>query len=184
MIIGNSQPHFMRKLCITVCNSGDGAIVGCMNRIITTILLLALSTAVTANFYTGLEAYLQGDYKTAFIEFSKSAEQGNADAQYNLGLMYANGKGVPEDDREAVRWYRKAAEQGDAVAQYNLGAMYAKGEGVPEDYVKAYMWTSLAVALGEKRAAKNKEIIKSWMTSDQIAEAQRLSSEWFEKHNR
>ena len=100
MIIGNSQPHFMRKLCITVCNSGDGAIVGCMNRIITTILLLALSTAVTANFYTGLEAYLQGDYKTAFIEFSKSAEQGYARAQSDLGVMYANSEGVPEDDRE------------------------------------------------------------------------------------
>ena len=155
-----------------------------MNRIITTILLLALSTAVTANFSTGLEAYLQGDHKTAFVEFRKAAEQGGVLAQFNLGSMYDHGEGVPEDDREAVKWYRKAAEQGDAVAQYNLGAMYAKGEGVPEDYVKAYMWTSLAVALGEKRAAKNKEIIKSWMTSDQIAEAQRLSSEWFEKHNR
>ena len=56
--------------------------------------------------------------------------RGTPDAQNNLGVMYANGEGVPEDDAEAVRWYRLAADQGDADAQYNLGVMYANGEGV------------------------------------------------------
>ena len=61
-----------------------------------------------------------------------AAEQGNASAQYNLGVRYANGEGVPQDDAEAVKWYRLAAEQGDASAQYNLGVRHANGEGVPQ----------------------------------------------------
>ena len=63
--------------------------------------------------------------------FRQAAEQGHASAQFNLGLMYATGEGVPEDDAEAVRWYRMAAEQGHAGAQFNLGLMYATGGGRP-----------------------------------------------------
>ena len=63
----------------------------------------------------------------------QAAEQGNAAAQFSLGLMYADGEGVPKDDAEAVRWYRLAAEQGNAAAQFSLGLMYADGEGVPKD---------------------------------------------------
>jgi uncharacterized protein len=59
---------------------------------------------------------------------SLQAEQGDANAQFKLGLMYYNGEGVPEDDAEAVKWYRKAAEQGLAGAQFNLGVMYAYGK--------------------------------------------------------
>jgi hypothetical protein len=60
----------------------------------------------------------------------KSAEQGNADAQFNLGLSYDNGLGVTKDEAEAVKWYRKAAEQGNANAQSNLGFMYANATPV------------------------------------------------------
>ena len=69
-----------------------------------------------------------------------AAEQGHADAQFNLGNMYARGDGVPENDAEAVKWYRLAAEQGDAVAQYNLGVMYANGEGVLRSGAAAADW--------------------------------------------
>jgi TPR repeat protein len=65
-------------------------------------------------------------------------------AQFNLGLMYDDGKGVPEDDREAVQRYRLAAEQGNADAQGNLGIMYAFGMGVLKDYVYAQMWGNIA----------------------------------------
>ena len=61
-----------------------------------------------------------------------SAEAGDAAAQFKLGAAYDNGEGVPEDDAEAVKWYRNAAEQGRARAQYNLGSMYEQGEGVPQ----------------------------------------------------
>ena len=60
-----------------------------------------------------------------------AAEQGDADAQLDLGVRYATGEGVPQDDAEAVRWFRLAAEQGDARAQFNLGVRYDTGRGVP-----------------------------------------------------
>ena len=63
----------------------------------------------------------------------QEAEQGDAGAQIELGVMYSSGQDVPEDAAEAVRWFRLAAEQGNAIAQANLGLMYASGRGVPED---------------------------------------------------
>ena len=74
------------------------------------------------------------------------AEQGNATAQNNLGVMYAKGQGLPQNFAQAVVWYRKAADQGDAGAQFNLGGMYEDGQGVPKDYAQAHMWFSLAAS--------------------------------------
>ena len=76
------------------------------------------------------------------------AEQGNALAQYNLGVMYDNGLGVPENDAEAVKWYRLAAEQGNAIAQSNFGNMYDNGNGVPENDAEAVKWYRLAAEQG------------------------------------
>ena len=66
------------------------------------------------------------DYAEAVKWFRLAADQGNATAQYNLGLMYDKGQGVPQNYAEAVKWYRLAADQGNAVAQFNLGVMYDK----------------------------------------------------------
>ena len=82
----------------------------------------------------------------------RSAEQGDAVAQAALGVSYALGEGVPEDDGEAIRWFRLAADQGNARAQYNLGLMYANGEGVPEDDGEAVRWYRLAADQGNARA--------------------------------
>ena len=111
----------------------------------------------------------------------KAAEQGFAEAQKNLGFMYFNGKGISKNEAEAVKWYRKAAEQGNAYAQYNLGFIYANGLGVPQEFVKAYMWWSLASAQGHQDGAKFLDIIKKEMSHTQIAEAQQLATEWWEK---
>lgn len=73
------------------------------------------------------------------------AERGHAGAQFNLGVIYECGKGVPQDFAEAAQWYRKAAEQGHAGAQFNLGVMYANGKGVPQDDVQAWAWASIVV---------------------------------------
>ena len=105
------------------------------------------------------------------------AIQGNSPAQYGLGFMYDYGEGVPEDDKEAVKWYRLAAEQGYASAQYNLGLMYANGEGVPEDNVLAYMWVNLAGANGHD-VNEAKEIITSSMTQAEISKAQELTRQY------
>jgi len=130
-------------------------------------------------------AYQKGDYATALRLLRPLAAQGDAAAQYNLGLMYDEGRGVTRDDAQAVNWYRKAADQGDANAQNNLGFMYAEGRGVAQDYVLAYMWINLAAARmppgGEntrENAVKARDGIAAKMTPEQIAEAQRLAREW------
>src|SRR6059036_188545 len=69
----------------------------------------------------------------SFVESKKRADSGDADAQVNLGQLYAKGEGVPQDFPQARQWYQKAATQGNAQAQVNLGEMY-RSEGVPQDY--------------------------------------------------
>ena len=117
-----------------------------------------------------------------FEDVRSCAEQGHATAQTELGFMYGSGRGILQDNAEAVRWYRLAAEQGDAVAQTNLGVMYSTGQGVQEDIVLAYMWYNLAVAQGRDIAQGIKDILEQRMTREQIDEAQRLTLEWIETH--
>jgi len=107
-----------------------------------------------------------------------AAEQGYASAQYNLALMYDNGRGVPQDYQEAVKWYRRAADQGVAEAQYNLATKYYRGQGVPQDYVLVHMWANLAASQGSEDAVEKRDVIATKMTPQQIAEAQRLAREW------
>ena len=117
-----------------------------------------------------------------------AAGQGDAGAQHDLGVMYAYGGGGPQDYAEAMRWYRLAAEQGMAEAQYNLGRMYFLGQGVPEDYVQAHKWINPAASrlTGEDRenAVRTRDTVADQMTSDQVAEAQRLAREWDAAHPR
>ena len=70
------------------------------------------------------EALRRQDYETAFRIYRPLAKRGNADAQFNLGMIYDNGLGIAPDKAEAVRWYSKAARQDFAMAQYNLGTCY------------------------------------------------------------
>ena len=88
------------------------------------------------------------NYTEAFKYCKKSAEQGQEEAQFNLGYMYQYGQGVKQDYFKAVEWYQKAAELGDALAQYNLGYMYANGQGVRQNYTKAKEYFGLACDLG------------------------------------
>ena len=125
------------------------------------------------DFQKGLAAAQAGDFATALQEFTPLAEQGNADAQYNLGLMYKNGHGVPQDYAEAVKWYRLAADQGGAEAQSNLGNMYANGLGVLQDNQTAHMWYNIGAANGNELGGTNRDIIASQMTPADISEAQR-----------
>jgi len=92
--------------------------------------------------------------------------------------MYAMGEGVPKDDAEAAKWIQLAAEQGDAFAQFSLGVKYWAGDGVDEDLVQAHLWFSLAFARDHSRAADAIDGVSGLMTSDQIAEAERLVQEW------
>ena len=90
--------------------------------------------------------------KERFQLLSAKAAQGNADAQSDLGLMYADGQGTPQDYAEGVRLFRKAAEQGYAEAQFNLGLMYNQGLGMPQDYAEAVRWFRKAAEQGNAKA--------------------------------
>ena len=88
-----------------------------------------------------------------FDATQKEAEQGHADAQYNLGEMYRKGEGEPQDDAKAAKWFWKAAEQGHADAQFRLGCMYSEGEGVlAEDDAEAAKWFGKAAEQGHAEA--------------------------------
>lgn len=105
------------------------------------------------------------------------AEAGDAEAQFNLGVIYDTGDGVPQDYHEAAKWFSMAAEQGLAVAQHNLALMYARGEGVPLDYVLAYKWCNLAASQGYDFGITLREFMITELSPEQIAEGQRLCQE-------
>jgi hypothetical protein len=95
--------------------------------------------------------------------------------------MYAEGQGVPQDYKTAVKWYRLAAEQGNARAQGNLGAMYAFGTGVLKDNVYAHMWGSLAASNGGKKGEELRDFVEKKMTPADISTAQKLARECVRK---
>jgi hypothetical protein len=137
-------------------------------------------SANAAPMEDGQTAYNSGDYATALLLWRPLAEQGNARAQNNLGVMYENGKGVSQNINEAVKWYRLAAEQGYAGAQNNLGLIYAIGRGgLQRDPLRAYMWFSLAASLlsGDIGATvtQSRDVFASAMTREQIAAATEMA---------
>jgi TPR repeat protein len=114
--------------------------------------------------------------------YGLAADQGDASAQNNLGVMFASGQGVQQDDRRAVYWYTQAAEQGHALAQYNLGGMYNSGRGVARDPVRAYMWMLLAADGGDATANVNKTIVARRLSPSEIGHAIDLSHRWQLSH--
>jgi TPR repeat protein len=118
------------------------------------------------------------NYVEAMKWYRKVAEEGYALGQAMLGDMYANGHGAPRDYAAAVKWYREGANRGDSINQNSLGIMYAKGQGVPQDYVQAHMWFNLSAAQGNSDAARNRALVASMMTPEQIANAQALAAAW------
>ena len=119
--------------------------------------------------------------KTAVKWYTLAAKQGNAGAQFNLGLSYENGKGVPKDYKTAVKWYRLAAEQGNAYAQGQLSSMYFLGRGVLKDYVYAHMWASISGTNGKKSGAKLRKFFEKKMTPAAISDARKLALECIRK---
>jgi len=100
----------------------------------------------------GYQSYLKGDYTAAYDEWLPLAELGDAEAQFNLGVLYDEGAGVERDLATAADWYRKAATQGFIDAQTNLGIMYYHGLGVDRDHELAAHWFRLAADQGDAEA--------------------------------
>ena len=100
----------------------------------------------------GYQSYLKGDFKAAFEEWLPLAELGDAEAQFNLGVLYDEGAGVESDLATAAGWYRKAAAQGFIDAQTNLGILYYHGLGVQRDRDEAARWFRMAAEQGDREA--------------------------------
>ena len=118
-------------------------------RVAFAVLACFLATPSAAqNFYKGMEAYQRADYATARNEWQPLAAQGDKLAQYNLGVIYESGLGVPVDKSQALLWYRKSAKQGFALAQNNLGRMFYAGDAVVPDYARAATYFLKSAAQG------------------------------------
>ena len=144
------------------------------------ILVVACATVAAADSYEdAVSALLRGDNTLAVRLFRPLPEQGFTRAQFNLSLMYHEGKGISQDYQEALKWYRKAAEQGLPQAQSNLGVMYYFGQGVPQDDVRAHKWYTVAAATlsgdNVKTAIQYRGIVASQLTTAQIGKAREMA---------
>jgi hypothetical protein len=144
----------------------------------------ARAQTLMAQLYYRGRGVNQDDHQAAKW-FRAAAKQGDASAQFYLGVMSTEGRGVPQDYTQATKWYRMAAEQGDAQAQYNLGLAYARGEGITQSNVDAHMWFNLAAARfpasdtrNRAAAVKNRDTVAGEMTSEQLAQAQKMAHDW------
>ena len=118
------------------------------------------------------------DHHFAVQLYQESAENGDSDAQYKLGLLYLTGNGALQDFAEAAKWLKLAAEQGYALAQYELGLIYRTGYGLAIDQVQSYMWLNLAAAAGIKQAVVVRDEVMRSLSTKQLAEAQKISRDW------
>ena len=127
-----------------------------MKRVLLAVLFVGiLNSPVLAGFQEGISAYEAGNLLLAVKEFRAAAQEGHADSQFNLGLMYEKGIGVGKDENEALTWYLKAALQGNAYAQFNLAVLYENGRGSDVDFAEAHQWYRRAAAQGDGLAVGN-----------------------------
>jgi len=122
--------------------------------------------------------FKKGNGKEAVAFFRKAAEQGDAEAQNSLGVMYAKGEEVVQSDTEAAKWYKKAAEQGLATAQFNLGVMYQKGEGVFQSDTEAIKWHKKAAEQGNAEAQKNFDVLSDLLEKEAKAKVKVKAKEY------
>ena len=150
------------------------------------LVLLALASplsmaggAVAGPFEDAQAAHGRSDYATALRLWRPLADQGNAEAQYALGFMYARGQGVPQNNAEAAKWWRLAADQGNTFAQYNLGTLYEDGKGVPQNKAEALKWYHLAAERGNDDAQFNVGVL--YFAGVAVSENRIEAAKWFRR---
>lgn len=119
----------------------------------------------------------------SLADLQKLADQGDAESEWQMGVRYHNGEGVPHDDAQAMQWFLRAAEQGHVDAQSHLGAYFWAGRGVPEDLSKAYLWSAIAMAHGDEISKARLEGLASQMTQEQVSAARQQAEAWIRQHD-
>ena len=136
------------------------------------ILLLVITTLAFAYSLTAQTPYVYRESLKA------KADQGDAFAQYALGLQYLTTPGVEERDLLAASWIRRSAEQGFLEAQVALADLYRKGQGLPQDFFQAYVWSSIAALRGDTYAARLKVLLVEKLATPQVKQAEDLAQAW------
>jgi TPR repeat protein len=103
----------------------------------------------------GARYFQHADYSHALATWRPLAAQGNPIAQNNLGILYLDGKGVPQNTSEAVRYLSLSAAAGSSLGQNNLGGLYRDGKGVPRDYGRATQWFAASASQGNSAGMYN-----------------------------
>ncbi len=116
--------------------------------------------------------------------YQEKAREGDAEAQYQLGLLFMNGKGTIQDFEEAARWFKLAANQNHALSQYQLGLIHKTGYGLPANLEKSYMWFNISAAAGIQEAIIARDKIMLSLTPKQLKKAQEASRKWFLNTNK
>ena len=144
-----------------------------------------IATSAYANdFQEGLDAIHETNYKKALRKLLPLAESGHAAAQYNIGVMHEWGNGVPQDNSQALKWYKRSAELFHKDAQNNLGALYSKGEGTEQSFVEALKWFLISAENGSEGGQKNISILEKRMNYEKISQAQKLANDWMRDHRK
>ncbi|HUA68889.1 MAG TPA: tetratricopeptide repeat protein [Candidatus Saccharimonadales bacterium] len=127
---------------------------------------------------------VKADPAAAAQLYTQAAEKGSVAGQYNLAYLYEQGIGVEKNEAKASKWYQLAAEGGDPLAQFDIGQRYNLGMGVKADKVQACKWLSLAAAQGQSDSMQMLHDLKSQMSADQIAEADKLVKEFIPRESK
>lgn len=148
-------------------------------------LLACVLVPAHADFNDGVLALMTGDHEKALKTFVPLAETSDhAYAQYFLGRMYAEGRGVEVNQEEAAKWFRKSAEKGVQDAQFRLGGCYERGEGVPKDMEYAYSWYSVSAHIGNPKAADAMKVAAGKLSAEEAESATELSQEMIRKYGK
>ena len=155
----------------------------------TAIVVVAAVGVVVAVSRASLGAQVLAHNDQALANMRTQAEAGDPLAQFDLGLLYHDGRNVPQDDAEAIEWYERAADQGFGLAQLHLGMIHAaRGHGLPPDNLTACMWFILAASRSRgdvrNRAVELRDALTAALAPAQLAEAQRRAREWDAAHPR
>jgi len=176
------SPTFARPCPATLKMVAVARAVPAVLLVISLCSIGSMRSAIADGLTRGTSAYFRGDYVRAVRELTPAASRGNARAQGQLGFMYENGFGVPQNYAVAADLYQSAAAQGDPFAQSRLGLSYDKGHGVAQNVILSYKWLDLAAARASKRERdyylRLRNAVASKMTSGQIVEGQRLALIW------
>ena len=145
-----------------------------VQKLVTFLLLLAVIPKVVSEVALVEDAVRSGDYDQARALLEQAVSEGDGDAAFRLGLLYRNGKGVPQDYEQTLKWYLKGATLGNGMAQTGLGYLYYKGLGVPQDNVQAYAWFDIAVEGGHDGGKKIRDWLVKTMPATELEQGKAL----------